>query len=148
MGEMNGTQVEPLRIRCISRATDFGPDALITFNRSPTEAELDAMERLPPSPQIAADLGDMVRRAMTMEIVARLCRVYVIGGVAFPEGPEVTKWLRGYIDGKDGAGPLGAPMPWPDLLPATATMLRGWGFARSPNGWVMRAPESVSRGTN
>lgn len=142
---MNGVErpvapvLVPLRIVGAARDPENDKALALYFNRPPTDDELRAIHSLPPSPKIAKDLGDMIKRTMTMEIVARLCRVYVLSGVLRSEGPEVTKWLRRYIDGDKDLGPLGAPLPWPDALLETAAMLREWGFERSPNGWVARA---------
>lgn len=141
MADMNGTPAAPppLRIRGVGRVQENPNSLEFVFDRPPTDDEIRRFHDLPPSPQIARDLGDMIRRAMTYEIVARLCRAYVLSGVMRSEGPEVTKWLRRYIDGDKDLGPLGAPLPWPDGLLETASMLREWGFERSPNGWVARA---------
>lgn len=134
---------EPLRVVAIDEqtASDAGVAnaVVVQFNRYPTSSEIAAIAALPPSPKIAADLGEMVRRAMCFEIVVRLCRAYVLSPVLQSEGPRVIKFLRDYIDGREGIGPLGAPLPWPELLPETSAMLREWGFERSPNGWVARA---------
>ncbi len=132
-------KADPLRIVSVGDAAGVANGLVLQFNRSPTNDEVASIASLPPSPQIALQLGEMVRRAMTSEIIARLCRVYVLSGVLRSEGPEVTKWMRRYIDGDKDLGPLGAPMPWPDGLLETATMLREWGFERSPNGYVARA---------
>lgn len=141
--DMNGTKVEPpLKINAATRIGPLaggGQTVAFDFNRPPTDAELDQLCSLPPATKIARDLADMVKRAMTFEIVARLCREYVLSGVMRSEGPEVTKWLLRYIDGDGDLGPLGAPLPWPDGLLETGAMLQSWGFERSPNGWVARA---------
>lgn len=129
-------------LRCVGACFDEDTPELIalSFNRPLTGAEVAQLSGgLPPAPKIAEDLSNMVRKAMTFEIVARLSRVYVLSGVMRAEGPEVTKWLRRYIDGDGTIGPLGAPLPWPDALLETGSMLREWGFERSPNAWVARA---------
>lgn len=141
---MNGTPPPgptaiPLKVWTVEPQTIGGKFVTVGFNRPPTDDELDRMRQLPPSPRIADDLSEMIRRTMTFEIVARLCRAYVLSGVLRSEGPEVTKWLRRYIDGDKDLGPLGAPMPWPEGLLETSAMLREWGFERSPNGWIARA---------
>jgi hypothetical protein len=139
MGAMNGRPPQAsLRTRGVSRVQEEPGSLLVAFDRAPTDDEMRKIAELPPSPQIAADLAEMVRRAMTFEIVARLSRTYVLSGVMLPGGPEVTRWLRRYIDGDEEIGPLGAPMPWPDDLPAVGGLLRDWGFERSPHGWVAR----------
>ena len=142
MADMNGTKIAepvvPLRVVAVDRWTKR-EEVRITFNRSPSDGEIEQMRSLPPSPRVAQDLGDMVKRAMTFEIVVRLCRAYILSPVLRSEGPEVVKFLRNYIDGAEGIGPLGAPLPWPDAMLETAVMLREWGFERSPNGWVARA---------
>lgn len=137
--EMNGKIADTLRIVSVSESDDVDNALVIEFNRPLTNGEVARIASLPPATKIADDLGDMVKRAMTFEIVARLCRAYVLSPVMRSEGPEVTKWLRRYIDGDENLGPLGAPLPWPDGLLETATMLREWGFERSPHGWVARA---------
>jgi hypothetical protein len=119
------------------------------FDRPVTPTEAEQFASLPPAPRIAAELGEQVRRAMLAEIVARMCRVYVLAAIALPDGPKVVAWLKDYIDGKDGHGPIGGPMAWPQFLPSAQRLLTEWGFERSPNGWVVRAgttkaPEGVT----
>jgi hypothetical protein len=130
----------PLQVEAAVFDDEKRGEIVLRFSRDLTDAEVERLASLPPATELAEKLAEALRTAMLSEVVARLCRTYVLAGIAFPEGAEVTKWLRAYIDGEPGCGPLGAPMPWPDPLPQTAAMLRKWGFARSPNGWVVRAP--------
>lgn len=152
MDQVNGTAPQPpalAPLRLVGMV--HGPEnkrLQLVFNRDLTPAEAEQFASLPPAPKIAADLGEQVRRAMLTEIVARMCRVYVLSGLALPDGPKVVAWLKSYVDGKDGHGPIGGPMAWPQFLPQAQRLLTEWGFERSPNGWVVRAgtakvPEGV-----
>ena len=135
--------LEPLRIMGAGRMADNDQALLLSFNRRPTDDELRGFTNLPPVPQIVADARQFAEQWMLAELVARLFRRLILGGLVLPETPAAMDWLRDYIDGNlHGHGPLGRPMIWPEKLPGLCNLIRSFGFQPTPTvpQYVMRMP--------
>ena len=124
--------------------TDLLPVLLTTFNRVPTDAELEEMRRLPPVTQVAKDAQHFAERLILAELAVRLFRVLVLGNIVITDSPAAMDWLRDWIDGTyEGHGPMGSgPMVWPENLTVVCGLLRQWGFQPTPTmpAYVARRP--------
>lgn len=137
--------LEPLRIVGAGRVRSdpSGTALMLTFNRSPTDDELRDFTGLPPIPTILADARQFAEQWVLADLVVKLFRQLILGGLVLPETPAAMDWLRDYIDGNlHGHGPTGRPMIWPEKLPGICNLMRGWGFQPTPTvpGYVMRQP--------
>lgn len=140
----NGDPVEPLKI---TGATPFvavdGISELhgitLHVNRAPTEVELRMYAELPATPTMFRDAQSYAERMVLAELVVRLFRFYILGGIVLPDSPAAMDWLKTFIDG-NGHGPLGyGPLRWPSMVPSAQTALDRWGFVNA-GGFVAKRP--------
>lgn len=92
------------------------------------------IEGAPRATKIMADAQTFAERTILAELVVRLFRFYVLGSIVLPETPAAMDWLKSYVDGANGQGPLGAgPLLWPRFIPSANNLLRRWGFEPTPS---------------
>lgn len=99
----------------------------------------------PPASRLLDDARQFAERTILSELAVRLFRTLVLGNIVLPETPAAMDWLKEWIDGsRQGHGPIGKPMIWPDRLPGVANLLRQWGFQPTPTvpPYVMRQPQN------
>lgn len=120
---------EPLQIKTAEQ--EFDGELHMVFNRPLTEDEVEAYRQLPPTPQMFADVRSYAERLVLTELVCRLFRFYILGGVVTPDTPLVMDWLKSYMDGT-GHGPLGHPLRWPRMCPSAISILQRWGYEPTP----------------
>lgn len=92
------------------------------------------VEGAPPARTILTDAQTFAERTILAELVVRLFRFYVLGSIVLPDTPAAMDWLKCYIDGVGGQGPLGAgPLRWPRMVPSACNLLDKWGFEPTPS---------------
>lgn len=127
---------KPLRILQVERIEAHHKadhQLVVTTDRPATMPEIEQLAKLPPSFIVAADLRTMMERTMLMELALRVARLYVLSGVAMPEGPQAVNWLRDWMSGSNPPhGPLGGPMIWPDRILPLCALMRDWGYEPTP----------------
>jgi hypothetical protein len=98
-----------------------------------------------PARKLLTDAQTFAERTVLAELVVRLFRTLVLGGIVLEDTPKAMSWLKSFIDGDQrNHGPLGAgPMMWPDHLPTVCGLLIKWGFMRTPGqpGYVFKRPQ-------
>lgn len=92
------------------------------------------VEGAPPARKILTDAQTFAERTILAELTVRLFRFYIMGSLVLPDTPAAMDWLRSFVDGTNGQGPLGAgPMLWPVMIPSAASLLTRWGFEPTPS---------------
>jgi hypothetical protein len=126
------------RVIGISRVEDNENCLLLTMSERPTDEDIVAIHEGP-----ALTIALIEDQKMRMEIALRLIRVFAMGDVMLAGSAMVRDWLKDYIDGKHH-GPPGGPLLWPGAIGTAEGLLRGWGFSRSPEGYVVlkRKPDA------
>lgn len=93
-----------------------------------------AVEGVPPARRLYTDAQTFAERTILAELVARLFRFYVLGSIILPDTPAAMDWLKSFLDGTNGQGPLGAgPMLWPRMIPSAVNVLTKLGFEPTPS---------------
>lgn len=131
-------QPRPLKVQTVEVMTCRN-SIVLTFNHPPSDGEIEAYRKLPPTPQMFLDVRSYAERLRLAELVADLFKFYVLGSIVLPDTPLAMDWLKSYLNG-DGHGPAGHPMRWP-LCASAQNLLTRWGYVRTDDGFVAVAPK-------
>lgn len=117
--------------------SDLGPMLPPALAEQTAEAMIRrglVVEGVPPCRKVLADAQTFAERTILAELVVRLFRFYIMGSIVLPDTPAAMDWIKSFVDGTNGQGPLGAgPMLWPAMVPSAANLLDRWGFEPTPS---------------